>query len=68
MATPNTATLEAQEAQIIALAKLAGLDLAVQDYRQDVMTAARTALNVQKSFSGPALNTTEPWPAMKVKA
>ena len=51
MATPNTATLEAQEAQIITLAKLAGLDLAVQDYRQDVMTAARTALNVQKSFS-----------------
>jgi len=68
MATPNTAKLEAEEAQIIALAKLAGLDLAVQDYRQDVMTAARTALNVQKSFSGPALNTTEPWPAMKVKA
>jgi hypothetical protein len=68
MAITNAATLEAQEAQIIALAKLAGLDLAVQDYRQDVMTAARTALNVQKSFSGPALNTTEPWPAMKVKA
>jgi hypothetical protein len=68
MATPNAAKLEAEEAQIIALAKLAGLDLAMQDYRQDVMTAARTALNVQKSFSGPALNTTEPWPAMKVKA
>lgn len=68
MAITNAATLEAQEAQIITLAKLAGLDLAVQDYRQDVMTAARTALNVQKSFSGPALNTTEPWPAMKVKA
>ena len=67
MAISNAATLEAQEAQIIALAKLAGLDLAVQDNRQDVMTAARTALNLQKSFSGPALNTTEPWPAMKVK-
>lgn len=67
MTISNAATLEAQEAQIIALVKLAGLDLAVQDYRQDVMTAARTALNVQKSFSGPALNTTEPWPAMKVK-
>ena len=68
MAISTKATLEAEEAQIIALAKLAGLDLAMQDYRQDVMTAARTALNVQKSFSGPALNTTEPWPAMRVKA
>ena len=68
MTTPNTTKLEAEEAQIITLAKLAGLDLAVQDYRQDVMTAARTALKVQKSFSGPALNTTEPWPAMRVKA
>jgi hypothetical protein len=50
------------------LARMAGLDLALQTHRQDVLTAARVALNVQKSFSGPAVNTTEPWPAMKVKA
>jgi hypothetical protein len=47
---------------------MAGLDLALQAHRQDVLTAARVALSVQKSFSGPAVNTTEPWPAMKVKA
>jgi hypothetical protein len=68
MAESTTPSLESEEAQIMMLARMAGLDLALQTHRQDVLTAARVALNVQKSFSGPAANTTEPWPAMKVKA
>ena len=68
MAETTTPSLESEEAQIMMLARMAGLDLAWQAHRQDVLTAARVALNVQKSFSGPAVNTTEPWPAMKVKA
>lgn len=68
MAESITPSLESDEAQIMMLASMAGLDLALRAHRQDVLTAARVALNVQKSFSGPAVNTTEPWPAMKVKA
>lgn len=68
MAESITPSLESDEAQIMMLARMAGLDLALRAHRQDVLTAARVALNVQKSFSGPAVNTTEPWPAMKVKA
>ncbi len=68
MAESTTPKPESEETQIMMLARMAGLDLALQAHRQDVLTAARTALNVQKSFSGPAVNTTEPWPAMKVKA
>jgi hypothetical protein len=68
MAETTTLNLESEEAQIMMLARIAGLDLALQAHRQDVLTAARVALNVQKSFSGPAVNTVEPWPGMKVKA
>jgi hypothetical protein len=68
MAETTTPSLESEEAQIMMLARMAGLDLALRAHRQDVLTAARVALSVQKSFSGPAVNTTEPWPAMKVKA
>ena len=68
MAETTTPSLESDEAQIMMLARMAGLDLALQAHRQDVLTAARVALNVQKSFSGPAVNTVEPWPGMKVKA
>jgi hypothetical protein len=68
MAETTTPSLESEEAQIMMLARMAGLDLTLQAHRQDVLTAARVALSVQKSFSGPAVNTTEPWPAMKVKA
>ena len=68
MAESITPSLESDEAQIMMLARMAGLDLALQAHRQDVLTAARVALNVQKSFSGPAVNTVEPWPGMKVKA
>jgi hypothetical protein len=58
---------EAQEAQMLILASLAGLDIAVQDFREDVLTAARTAMKVQQSFAGPSSNTIEPWPPMQVK-
>ena len=68
MAETTPPSLESEEAQIMMLARIAGLDLALQAHRQDVLTAARVALNVQKSFSGPAVNTVEPWPGMKVKA
>jgi hypothetical protein len=52
---------------MLMLAGLAGLDIAAQDFREDVLTAARTALKVQQSFVGPSNNTTEPWPPMQVK-
>ncbi len=67
MTTLKDETHEHEEAQILTLAKLAGLDIALTEHRQDVMTAARTALKVQKAFAGPACNTAEPWPTMKVK-
>jgi hypothetical protein len=50
------------------LAKLAGLERAMEHFPEDVSTAARTALKIRASFHLPADNTTEVWPVMQVKS
>jgi hypothetical protein len=50
------------------LARLAGLELAMLHFPEDVNTAARTALKVRASFHLPIDNTAEVWPVMQVKS
>jgi hypothetical protein len=69
---PTHAGLQAASAQhetadMLTLARLAGLDRALEHFPDDVATAARTALNIRASFQAPADNTAEVWPVMQVK-
>jgi len=59
---------ECDSDQILTLAKLAGLERALEHFPEDVMTAARTALKIRASFQAPADNTAEVWPVMQVKS
>lgn len=57
-----------ESADIQTLARLAGLERAMTNFPEDVVTAARTALKIRTSFSLPADNTAEVWPVMQVKS
>jgi hypothetical protein len=59
---------ESDSDQILTLAKLAGLERALEHFPDDVMTAAQTALKIRSSFQAPVNNTAEVWPVMKVKS
>lgn len=50
------------------LARLAGLVQTLEQFPEDVHTAARTALNVRRLFQPCADNTAELWPVMQVKS
>lgn len=50
------------------LARLAGLERALERFPDDLQTAARTALKVRASFQAPSDNTAEVWPVMQVKS
>lgn len=63
----QAAIAQADRADMMALAKLAGLERALELFPDDVDTAARTALKIRASFKVPADNTAELWPVMKVK-
>lgn len=60
------ATQELQD--IHTLARLAGLERALERFPDDLQTAARTALKVRASFQAPSDNTAEVWPVMQVKS
>ncbi|MFY9347109.1 MAG: hypothetical protein WAO93_05105 [Orrella sp.] len=50
------------------LARLAGLERALERFPDDLQTAARTALKVRASFQASSDNTAEVWPVMQVKS
>jgi hypothetical protein len=63
----NTASVR-QDEDIQMLARLAGLEVALARFPEDVATAARTALNIRAAFQAPIDNTAELWPVMQVKS
>ncbi len=48
-----------------AMVRAAGLELALRDYREDVVAAASEALARRGSFAEPADPAVEPWPPMQ---
>ena len=65
---PNSASSVSQDDDIQMLARLAGLEGAQSRFPEDVVTAARTALNIRAAFQAPNDNTAELWPVMQVKS
>lgn len=63
----NTASVR-QDEDIQTLARLAGLEGALERFPEDVVTAAKTALNIRAAFQAPSVNTAELWPVMQVKS
>jgi hypothetical protein len=57
-----------QDQDIQMLARIAGLEGALAKFPEDVVTAARTALNIRAAFQAPIDNTAELWPVMQVKS
>jgi hypothetical protein len=51
---------------IFALARAAGLDKALREFRDDVIAAALAAEHARSGFDAPADPTAEPWPPMRV--
>ncbi|MCM0034644.1 MAG: hypothetical protein NBV66_02525 [Burkholderiaceae bacterium] len=66
-AQSNTASVRQAE-DIQMLARLAGLEGALARFPEDVVTAAKTALNIRAAFQAPVDNTAELWPVMQVKS
>lgn len=63
----NTASVR-QDEDIQMLARLAGLEGAMERFPDDVVTAAKTALNIRAAFQAPSDNTADLWPLMQVKS
>ena len=53
------------EDQVLAIARSAGLDKAIAQFRNDVLGAAKSAADARDSFTPTADPTVEPWPPMK---
>ena len=53
------------EAEILAVARAAGLDKAIARFRSDVLGAEKSAADARKSFTPTDDPTVEPWPPMK---
>ncbi len=64
----SNAASVSQDDDIQMLARLAGLEIALARFPEDVATAARTALNIRAAFQAPIDNTSELWPVMLVKS
>lgn len=54
-----------QETEILAIAKAAGLDKAIAEFRKDVLAGARTAADARSAFTAADDVAVEPWPPMK---
>jgi hypothetical protein len=65
---PHTGSSAHQDDDIQRLARLAGLEGALARFPEDVVTAAKTALNIRAAFRPPTDNTAELWPVMQVKS
>ena len=55
-----------QEAEVLAIARAAGLDKAIAQFKNDVLGAARSAADARSAFTPTADPTVEPWPPMNV--
>lgn len=53
------------EAEVLAIARAAGLGKAIEQFRDDVIGAAAAAAHARAAYSAPADPTTEPWPPMR---
>ena len=54
-----------EERDVLAQARAAGLDRAVDAFPQDVLAAAEAALQTRRSLRPPEDPTAEPWPPMR---
>lgn len=54
-----------QEAAVLALARVAGLDKAIAEFRSDVLAAAKSAADARSAFTPADDPAVEPWPPMK---
>ena len=50
---------------VLAVARAAGLDKALREFRDDVMAAALAAAHATRGFDAPTDPATEPWPPMR---
>ena len=54
-----------EKTDILAVARAAGLDKAVREFRDDVMAAALAAAHARRGFEMPDDPAAEPWPPMR---
>jgi len=54
-----------EETEVLAIAKAAGLDKAIAEFRKDVLAAARSAADARSAFTATDDAAVEPWPPMK---
>jgi hypothetical protein len=52
---------------VLAMARAAGLDKALREFRDDVMAAALAAAHACNGFDPPSDPATEPWPPMRAE-
>jgi hypothetical protein len=50
---------------VLAIARAAGLDKAIEQFRDDVIGAAASAAHARTAYSAPTDPTLEPWPPMR---
>lgn len=55
------------DADVVSLARAAGLDKALKQFPKDVEIAARSAASSRQAAGAIELVNAEPWPAMKVR-
>jgi hypothetical protein len=53
------------EAEVLAIARAAGLDKAIEQFRDDVIGAAASAAHARSAYSAPTDPAVEPWPPMR---
>ena len=56
------------DAQIMCIARAAGLHKAIERFPDDIRAAARGAAQAREAFTAPANPTVEPWPPMRTGA
>ena len=54
-----------QESEILAVARAAGLDKAIAQFRSDVLGAEKSAADARNAFTPTDDPAVEPWPPMK---
>ena len=53
------------DAEVLAIARAAGLDKAIAQFRNEVLGAAKSAADARNAFTPTADPAVEPWPPMK---
>jgi hypothetical protein len=53
------------EQEIESIARAAGLDTALAQFKSDLLTAAKTAEDLRRAVTTPLTPADEPWPAMR---